>query len=74
MGCIVSVCGVPKSEQHVKIEPEDSMTLMIKNKEFVRLVKLRKSLDVVVVSRKDIKEPVLFQQNYLQHDREEPRE
>ena len=72
MGCILSVCGFPKAEQHIKIEPEDSMTLMIKNKEFVRIVKLRKSLDVVVVSRKDIKEPVLIQQNYLQ--REEPRE
>ena len=74
MGCILSVCGFPKGEQHIMIEPQDSMTLMIKNKEFVRLVPLRKSLEVVVVKRGDIKEPVLFQQNYLQQDRAEPRQ
>lgn len=74
MGCILSVCGVPKGEQHIKIEPEDSMTLMIKNKEFVRLVKLRKSLDVVVVKRNNINEPVLIEQDRLPPDRPEPRQ
>ena len=72
MGCILSVCGLPKGEQHIKIEPEDSMTLMIKNKDFVRLIKLRKSLDVVVVKRGEIKEPVLIQQSSLQQEHQRP--
>ena len=72
MGCIFSVCGLPNGEQHIKIEPEDSMTLMIKNKEFVRIVKLRKSLDVVVVKRNNINEPVLIEQVYP--ERSAPRE
>lgn len=74
MNCLFSCFGIPKGEQHIKIEPEDSMTLMIKNKEFVRLVKLRKSLEVVVVKRGDIQEPVIIQQNSLPPDRPEPRD
>ena len=72
MGCILSVCGLPNGEQHIKIEPEDSMTLMIKNKEFVRIVKLRKSLEVVVVKRGEIKEPVIIQQSSLQQEHQRP--
>ena len=65
MGCILSVCGFP-TEQTIKIEPTDSMTLMIKNKECVRFVKLRKSLEVVVVKRNAVSDPVMFHQTHLQ--------
>ena len=71
MGCIVSVCGIPKyteSEKHVVLRTSDSLTLMVRGRDKVRSIPLRKSLEVVVVERRNSKgnvrpNPFLVQQN-----------
>ena len=74
MGCILSVCGFPKNaykEQNIVLRTSDSLTLMVKGRDRVKLVPLRKSLEVVVVDRRNsqdkvIPDPLLIQQNSLQ--------
>ena len=85
MGCAFSVCGIPKdtnSEKHVVLRTSDSLTLMVKGHDRIKLVPLRKSLEVVVVERRNsqgkiIPEAMLVQQSVLQQehqDRSAPRE
>ena len=65
MGCFIS--RFPKEkEQHLVLRTSDSLTLLVKGSDRVRVVPLRKSLEVVVVNRRnnkgDVKpDPILFQ-------------
>ena len=76
MGCILSVCGIPKdtdTEKHIVLRTSDSLTLMVKGRDRIKLVPLRKSLELVVVNRRNsqdkvIPDPLLIQQNSLQQE------
>ena len=80
MGCIFSVCGVPNDtngEKHIVLRTSDSLTLMVKGHDRVKLVPLRKSLEVVVVERRNSKgkitpEAMLVQQTTLQQEHQRP--
>ncbi len=80
MGCILSVCGFPEKvtgEQHVVLRTSDSLTLLVKGKDRVKIVPLKKSLELVIVDRKNSKgdirpDPMLVQQVEPQIER--PRE
>ena len=74
MGCLYSCFGIP-NDTKVHINTDDDLKLLITSKDTVRVVPLRRSLDVVVVKRNNIKEPVLIQQEHLriEPDRPEPR-
>ena len=76
MGCVFSVCGLPENEikeKNIVLRTSDSLTLMVKGTDRVRLVPLRKSLEVVVVERRNSRgkitpDPLLVQQNSLQQE------
>lgn len=76
MGCLFSCFGIPKNadkEQNIVLRTSDSLTLMVKGRDRIKLVPLRKSLEVVVVDRRNsqdkvIPDPLLIQQNSLQQE------
>lgn len=62
MGCML---GIP-NDTKIHLDTQDELTLLVKGKDTIRLVPLRKSLDVVVIERKNskghiVKEPMLVQ-------------
>lgn len=81
MGCFYSCFGIPEKvsgEHHVVLRTSDSLTLMVKGRDRVKLVPLRKSLEVVVVNRRNSKgdvrpDPMLVQQVEPQIVREHSR-
>ena len=76
MGCVFSVCGLPKNvikEKNIVLRTSDSLTLMVKGHDRVKLVPLRKSLEIVVIERRNSRgkitpDPLLVQQNSLQQE------
>lgn len=76
MGCVFSVCGLPEDtnkEKTIVLRTSDSLTLMVKGRDRIKLVPLRKSLEVVVVERRNSRgkitpDPLLVQQNSLQQE------